>query len=197
MPDLDYSKPLSFRAGDSAEVELTPTPEGKKDEPGNPEEWYVAVRPSKDGQPVRLPGKLPGWSPSLLASESDERTSLLQEGSWQAVFLSTSLGSTDGGAVHVIRAGGKPGFARLARNWAVPYPLPGEKAFLSNAEERYVPFGDGARTANCTYLDRWDAGLKRTRYARPGAAALCYGASLYRPGKSPTVLIVPDGKGDP
>ncbi len=59
-----------------------------------------------------------------------------------------------------------------------------------------MPFGDGNHTANCTYLNRWDVGLKRTRYARPDAAALCYGASMYRPGKTPAVLIVPDKKDD-
>ena len=76
----------------------------------------------------------------------------------------------------------------------VSFPLPGEAAFLTFAEERYVPFGDGAHTANCSYVDRWDAGLKRVRYGRKDAAAICKGASMYRPGKTPAVITMLAGQ---
>ena len=193
----DYSaNSVVLPTNGTAELVLTPTPAGKKDVPYNPEEWYVKLRGTGAGGTIRLPDKLPGWAPSLLVSETNEKTPVLQEGSWQVVFLSTSLGSMDGGTIHAVCLN-KPGMVRLARNWVDPYPLPGETAFLSNAVERYVPFGDGGHTANCTYLDLWNAGLKRTRFARKDAAALCYGASMYRPSKAPAVIIVPyDEKDD-
>ena len=108
---------------------------------------------------------------------------------WQVTFISTSLGSTDSATVYAVGPGERK-LVRLARNWAAPFPLPGEAAFLTFAEERYVPFGDGAHTANCSYADRWDAGLKRVRYARKDAAAICNGASMYRPGKTPAVVTM-------
>jgi hypothetical protein len=36
-------------------------------------------------------------------------------------------------------------------------------------------------------------GQPEVRYARKGSAAICYGASMYRPGKSPAVITIRNG----
>jgi hypothetical protein len=75
-------------------------------------------------------------------------------------------------------------------NWAAPFPLPGEPAFLTMSYVRYVPIPGTKKTANCSYLERWDSNLKKSRFAREQAAAICYGASMYRPEKTPAVIII-------
>jgi hypothetical protein len=37
------------------------------------------------------------------------------------------------------------------------------------------------------------AGEPEVRYARKGSAAICYGASMYRPGKTPAVITIRNG----
>jgi hypothetical protein len=81
-------------------------------------------------------------------------------------------------------------FVRLSKNWAGPFPLPGDGAFLSMTYVRYVPIPGTEKTANCSYLERWDSSLKALRYAREGTAGVCYGASIYRPGKTPAVINI-------
>jgi hypothetical protein len=39
-------------------------------------------------------------------------------------------------------------------------------------------------------MERWDDKLNKIRYAREESAALCYGASMYRPGKNPDVITL-------
>ena len=181
----DSIRPV-FPIDDAVEVVLTPTPTADKD---NPDEWSTSLRERQTGKETPL-GKMAGWSPrQLLDQEGGASKPSLLEGALQVTFIATSLGSTDGATVYAIGSG-KPGFMRLARNTAIPYPLRGEAAFLTFAEERYVPFGDGSHTANCSYTDRWDASLRRVRYARKDAAALCYGASMYRPGQTPAVVTM-------
>jgi hypothetical protein len=85
-------------------------------------------------------------------------------------------------------------FVRPSSNWAAPFPLPGESAFLAVNYQRYVPIPETQKTANCSYLERWDASLKKVRYAPEGSGAVCYGASMHRPGKTPaTITIRKDG----
>jgi hypothetical protein len=43
-------------------------------------------------------------------------------------------------------------------------------------------------------MERWDEKLNKIRYAREKSAAICYGASMYRPGKDPRVITL---RGDP
>ena len=45
-------------------------------------------------------------------------------------------------------------------------------------------------TANCSYLERWTANLEKVRYANEGSAAICYGASIFRPGYTPAVVTI-------
>jgi hypothetical protein len=70
-----------------------------------------------------------------------------------------------------------------------PIPLPGEPAFLTLTEVRFVAIPNSTKTANRSYMERWDAGFHRIRYGTD-AAAICYGASLYRPGMTPAVISV-------
>jgi hypothetical protein len=39
-------------------------------------------------------------------------------------------------------------------------------------------------------MEHWDEKLNKVRYAREKSAAVCYGASMYRPGKSPGVVTL-------
>ena len=39
-------------------------------------------------------------------------------------------------------------------------------------------------------LERWDEKLNHFRYGREKAAAICYGFSMYRPGKNPAVITL-------
>jgi hypothetical protein len=71
--------------------------------------------------------------------------------------------------------------------------LPGEAAFLTFTENRYVPIPRSKKTANCSYIEHWDEKLNKIRYAHEKSAALCYGASMYRPGKDPSVITLRRG----
>lgn len=173
-----------FPMDSTVELALTPTEKAGSDPIA---EWYVTLRNPATRKEIRLAGTVAGWFPALLLGEAD--APFLQEGGWKVAFIATHLGSSDGAIVQAVNLDGS-GFVQVARHWATPVALPGEAAFLSDATERYVPFGDGTHTANCSYVDRWDSRLKRTRYAREGAAAINYGASMYRPGKTPAVIIV-------
>jgi hypothetical protein len=39
-------------------------------------------------------------------------------------------------------------------------------------------------------MEHWDEKLNKVRYAREKFAALCYGASMYGPGGSPSVVTL-------
>jgi hypothetical protein len=39
-------------------------------------------------------------------------------------------------------------------------------------------------------MERWDEKLNKIRYTREKSAALCYGASMYRPDKNPSVITM-------
>jgi hypothetical protein len=107
--------------------------------------------------------------------------------SLRLAFFGVHLNSTDGDTDYALDLTNRR-FVRLSPNWAAPFPLPGEGAFLSMTYVRYVPIPDTKKTANCSYLERWDGSLKKMRYANEGTAAICYGASMYRPGKTPPTI---------
>jgi hypothetical protein len=113
----------------------------------------------------------------------------LLDGSLRLAFFDLHLNSTDGDTVFALDLS-SPRLVRLSPNWAAPIPLPGEAAFLTFTENRYVPIAGSNKTANCSYMEHWDEKLKKIRYAREKSAALCYGASMYRPGKSPAVITL-------
>lgn len=113
----------------------------------------------------------------------------LFDGRLRLAFFDLHLNSTDGDTVFALDFTG-PRFVRLSPNWATPIPLPGEPAFLTFTENRYVPISGSKKTANCSYMEHWDEKLNKIRYAREKSAALCYGASMYRPGKEPAVITL-------
>ncbi len=76
----------------------------------------------------------------------------------------------------------------LTFNWADIIPDPQKPQFWCSCEERYRELGDGKRTVNCLYLDRWDA---RCRFGAD-EPAIFRGASVWRPGAIP--LILPQGE---
>lgn len=113
----------------------------------------------------------------------------LFSGHLRLAFFEVHLDSSEGDTVQALDLT-RARFVRLSPNWAAPIPLPGESAFLTLTENRYVPIPASEKTANCSYMERWDAQLKNIRYARPKTAAICYGASMYRPGKAPAVITM-------
>src|SRR5437667_8368765 len=111
------------------------------------------------------------------------------EGLLRVSFFGVHFNSTDGDTSFALDLNG-PRFVRLSPNWAAPIPLPGEAAFLTLTENRYVPIPGSTKTANCSYIERWDDKLNHIRYAREKSAALRYGMSMYRPGKDPRVITL-------
>lgn len=136
-------------------------------------------------------GTLPGFFGvyEILHERQDPDRHFLFEGLLRVAFFGLHLNSTDGDTTFALDLNG-PRFVRLSPNWAVPIPLPGEPAFLALAENRYVSIPGSTKTANCSYIECWDAQLQKTRYAKPKAAAIFYGASMYRPEKTPTVVTI-------
>ncbi|HYR23179.1 MAG TPA: hypothetical protein VEP30_09700 [Chthoniobacterales bacterium] len=136
-------------------------------------------------------GTLPGFFGvyEILHERQDPDRHFLFEGLLRVAFFGLHLNSSDGDTMSALDLNG-PRFVRLSPNWAAPVPLPGEAAFLTLTENRYVPIAGSAKTANCSYLERWDAQLQKVRYAKPKAAAIFYGASMYRPEKTPAVVTI-------
>ncbi len=190
--DSSKGDPPTFRVPDgSAELVLQVSPANEDDAAdGEGHGRSYLLRDPKSGAAVTL-GKQPGFVglTNLLALGSDKNQRFLLAGPLRLAFFGLHLGSTDGDTVFALGLDSKR-LVRLSPNGAVPYPLPGEEAFLTLTENRYVPFGDGQRTANCSYVERWDATLKAVRYAKEKTPGECYGASMYRPGKAPAVLRV-------
>jgi hypothetical protein len=61
-------------------------------------------------------------------------------------------------------------------------PIPNRSGFFCTNFERYLPLGDGKRMVNSSFLDLWDAKLKRIRFSAPKVAQF-YGACLYLGGR--------------
>ncbi|MBO0694496.1 MAG: PD40 domain-containing protein [Verrucomicrobia bacterium] len=138
--------------------------------------------------------KIPGFYGAfgLLHESQDKNQHFLFEGPLRLAFFDLHLNSTDGDTVFALDFNG-PRLVRLSPNWAAPIPLPGEAAFLTFTENRYVPIPASKKTANCSYIEHWDEKLNKVRYAREKFPAVCYGASMYRPGKNPSVITLRRG----
>jgi hypothetical protein len=171
--------------------------------------------------------------------ERERPNQFLFEGPLRLTFFSCHLDSTNGDTVEAFDFN-KRKLIQLSPNYATPVPLPGEPAFVTLTENRYVTIPGSTKTANCSYIERWAANLKEScdnyeaylrfhgvssdevvegltrdeyekelrenkerghecygqpevRYARKGSAAICYGASMYRPGKTPAVITIRKG----
>ena len=138
--------------------------------------------------------KIPGFygAAGLLHNNDNQGQHFLFDGSLRLAFFDLHLNSTDGDTVFALDLTG-PRLVRLSPNWATPIPLPGEPAFLTFTENRYVPIPASKKTANCSYIERWNEKLNRIRYAREKSAAVCYGVSMYRPGLTPAVVTLRRG----
>jgi hypothetical protein len=180
-----------FRAPDgSVELILREVKDDEDDSINGPEHGkHYLLRDLKSGKSIEFP-KIPGFEGAveqLQLKGKDDR--FLFEMPLRLAFFGVHLNSTDGDTDYALDLTNRR-FVRLSPNWAAPFPLPGDGAFLSMTYVRYVPIPGTKKTANCSYLERWDASLKKVRYAHEGTAAICYGASLYRPGKTPPTVTV-------
>jgi hypothetical protein len=154
---------------------------------------HYLLRELKNGTETQFE-KIPGFYgvSGLLHNSQDKDQHFLFDGSLRLALFDLHLNSTDGDTVFALDLNG-PRLVRLSPNWAAPIPLPGEAAFLTFTENRYVPIPGSKKTANCSYTEHWDEKLNKVRYAREKSAALCYGASMYRPGKNPGVITLRRG----
>jgi len=125
----------------------------------------------------------------ILHEKQNPERHFLFDGTLRLAFFDLHLNSSDGTTVFALDLGRKR-FVRLSPNWATPFPLPGESAFLTFTENRYVPIPKSTKTANCWYVERWGENLRHIRYARENTAAICYGFSMYRPDKNPAVIAL-------
>lgn len=125
----------------------------------------------------------------ILHERQDPEQRFLFDGTLRLAFFDLHLNSSDGTTVFALDLTRKR-FVRLSPNWATPFPLPGESAFLTFTENRYVPIPGSKKTANCWYIEHWDEMLNHIRYARENTAAICYGFSMYRRGKNPAVITL-------
>jgi len=151
---------------------------------------HYLLRDLKTGTETEF-SKVPGFygAAGLLHNTEDKNLYFLFDGSLRVAFFDLHLNSTDGDTVFALDFSG-PRFLRLSPNWATPIPLPGEAAFLTFTQNRYVPIPGNKKTANCSYMEHWDEKLNKIRYAHEKSTALCYGASMYRPGLTPAVITL-------
>ena len=125
----------------------------------------------------------------ILHDSHNPEPRFLFDGKLRLAFFYLHLNSSDGTTVFALDLPRKR-FVRLSPNWATPFQLPGESAFLTFTENRYVSIPGSKKTANCWYIEHWDDMLNHIRYARENTAAICYGFSMYRRGKNPTVITL-------
>jgi len=182
----------SYKSPDgSVELILREDPNDEDDQGDGPGHGkHYLLRDLKTGTETEF-GKLPGFYGvfGLLHDNQDKERHFLFDGTLRLAFFDLHLNSTDGNTVFALDLNG-PRLVRLSPNWATPIPLPGEGAFLTFTENRYVPITGDKKTANCSYMEHWDEKLNKIRYAREKSAAHCYGASMFRPSKNPSVITL-------
>lgn len=191
-PTAKSTEPRVYKAPDnSVELVLREDPSDPDDQvDGEGHGKHYLMRYIKTGVHAEF-GALPGFVGAfeILHESQNPDRQFLFDGLLRVAFFGLHLNSTDGDTCFALDLNG-PKFVRLSPNWAAPIPLPGQSAFLTFTENRYVPLSGTAKTANCSYIERWDAELAKIRYARPKAAAVCYGASMYRSDHTPPVISV-------
>ncbi|MEZ0254657.1 MAG: TolB family protein [Chthoniobacter sp.] len=150
------------------------------------------LRDLKSGKETKM-GDVPGFEGlwELLYDKQNVTKFFYFDGPLRLAFYGLHIESSTGDACYALDLTG-PRLVRLAENWTTPFPLPGEGAFLTLTDARYLPIPNSPKTANCSYIERWDAKLQKIKYAKDGTAPVCYGASIYRPGKTPAVVTVKD-----
>jgi len=207
-PEESASPDPSASAGESVSPTATPIPTYKspdgsielilREDPNDEDDQidgpghgkHYLLRDLKTGKETEF-GKLLGFYGvfGLLHDNQDKDQHFLFDGPLRLAFFDLHLNSTDGDTVFALDLNG-PRLVRLSPNWAAPIPLPGEAAFLTFTENRYVPIPGSKKTANCSYMEHWDEKLNKIRYAREKSAALCYGASMFRPSLTPSTITL-------
>ena len=181
-----------FRAPDgSVELILKEVKGDEDDSVNGPEHGkHYVLRDLKSGKSVEFP-KIPGFEGAVeqLQLKGSKDTRFLFDPPLRLAFFGVHLNSSDGDTDYALDLTNRR-FVRLSANWAAPFALPGEAAFLTMTYNRYVPIPGTKKTANCSYLERWDSSLKKIRFAREGTAAICYGASMFRPGGTPATISI-------
>ena len=187
--------PPSYKSPDnSVELVLREDPKDEADQiNGEGHGKHYLLRDLKSGREIAF-GDLPGFIGvfEILHDNQDQDRHFLFDGPLRLAFFGLHLNSTDGDTCFALDLSG-PRLVRLSPNWAAPIPLPGEAAFLTFTENRYVAIPGSKKTANCSYLEHWDEKLNKIRYAREKSAARCYGASMYRPGLTPSTITMRRG----
>ena len=181
-----------YKAPDgSVELILRQDPNDEDDQIDGPGHGkHYVLRDLKTGVETEF-GNIPGFYGvfGLLHQSQDKDQHFLFDGPLRLAFFDLHLNSTDGDTVFALDLSG-PRLVRLSPNWVTPIPLPGQPAFLTFTENRYVPIPGSNKTANCSYIEHWDEKLNKIRYAREKSAALCYGASMYRTGLAPSAITL-------
>jgi hypothetical protein len=194
-PGREGEEPSRFRAPDGSVELVLGEVEGDEandygDMPGHGKHYLL--RDLKAGTETKM-GDLPGFEGlwELLHLNTDAREFFWFQGPMRLAFFGLHLNSTEGDTCYALDLKGRR-FVRLSPNWAAPIPLPGEPAFLTLTEERLLEILGSTKKANCSYIERWDTEFKEIKYVKDGTAPICYGASMYRPGKTPAVVFIRD-----
>ena len=186
----DQQKTLSFKAPDgSVELILNQTEDEDDQYNGPGHGKHYQIRDLLTGEVTefqRIPGFEGAYEILHLSQDKNER--FLIQPPLRLAFFGLHLNSTEGDTCFALDLTA-PRLVRLSPNWATPIPLPGEPAFLTLTEVRYVDIPHSSKRANSSFMERWDANFHKVRYSKQGAA-LCYGASMYRPGKTPAVVSI-------
>jgi hypothetical protein len=191
-PNESPTSAPSYKSPDDAfELVLREDPSDEADQVDMPGHGaHYVLRDLKSGTDTPFAG-LEGFEGAfgILHEKQNPERHFLSDGTLRLAFFDLHLDSSDGTTVFALDLTRKR-FVRLSPNWATPFRLPGESAFLTFTENRYVPIPGSKKTANCSYIERWDDKLNHIRYAREKSAALCYGMSIYRPGLTPAVITL-------
>jgi hypothetical protein len=188
----DQEKTLNFKAPDgSVELILNQTEDEDDQDNGPGHGKHYQIRDLQTGEVTEFQ-RIPGFEGAyeILHGSRDKDERFLVGPRLRLAFFGLHLNSTDGDTCYALDLTARR-LVRLSPNWAVPIPLPGEPAFLTLTEVRYVHIPDSSKTANSCYVERWDADFHKVRYSKEGAA-ICYGASMYRPGMTPAVISIPN-----
>jgi len=181
----DASQLPIYRSPDGAYALLADTP----DENGEPVSRTWTLRNLKIGKTMPYP-RPDGWGGQVRTLGANSNQPFLLDGALRTAFVSVHRNDSHSHQVFALNLE-RPRMIPLSIDEAVVYPLRGDAAFLSVATTLFdvaIPHSDMHETSQ--YLERWNAHFHHVRYGTE-AAAWFYGASVYRPGRTPTIITVP------